>query len=291
MIQLLINIIYSFSLFLMISTSFSLIYYTTRYLHIAHAAIIALGPYFVILFFYGFSLPFNLSIVFSVLFASIIGVCCDFFVYKLMRKRNAPIFAYMIASIGLYVVLQNCISLYFGDGPRIINIFDIKIGNRIFDGYITDVQFVAIFCSFILFLGLNLFLKFSSMGKSIRAVASNSDLSGFFGISSDKVIFISFFIGSVFAAIAGILFAMDTSITPTFGFSLLLFGIVAMIIGGVGSNLGLVVGSLLISIIHHFTAYGIDAKWVNAVTYIFLILFLLWKPYGFSGKKIKKVEI
>ena len=122
-------------------------------------------------------------------------------------------------------------------------------------------------------------------------MSSNSELSNIYGINSNKIILISFGIGSALAAKAGILSAMDTNMTPTFGFNLLLYGVVAMIIGGVGSTRGLIAGSLLVATAQHLSAYYIDTKWMDAVTYIILILFLIWKPLGFSGKQLKKVEL
>jgi branched-chain amino acid transport system permease protein len=64
-----------------------------------------------------------------------------------------------------------------------------------------------------------------------------------------------------------------------------------MIIGGVGSTRGLVAGALLVATAQHLAAYYIDTKWMDAVTYIILILFLIWKPLGFSGVRLRKVEI
>ncbi len=64
-----------------------------------------------------------------------------------------------------------------------------------------------------------------------------------------------------------------------------------MIIGGVGSTRGLIAGALFVATAQHLAAYYIDTKWMDAVTYIILILFLIWKPLGFSGKQLKKVEV
>ena len=208
-----------------------------------------------------------------------------------MRKKSAPPLAYLIASIGLYVVLQNCISLYFGDDIKIINTSEVKAGNQIFGAYITTIQIITIFVSIALFVAVNLFLHYTATGKSIRAVASNPELCNIYGISSNNIILIAFGIGSALAAIAGILSAMDTNMLPTFGFNLLLYGVVAMIIGGVGSTKGLIAGALLVAIAQHLAGYYIDTKWMDAVTYIILILFLIWKPLGFSGKRLKKVEV
>jgi branched-subunit amino acid ABC-type transport system permease component len=237
------------------------------------------------------SFSFPVSVVLAIASATLVGILCEILVYRPMRKRNVPSLAYLIASIGLYVVLQNCISLYFGDDTKIINTTEVTVGNEIYGAYITNVQIVTIIVSIVLFITVNLFLHFTATGKSIRAVASNPELCNIYGIPSNRVILIAFGIGSALAAIAGILSAMDTNMTPTFGFNLLLYGVVAMIIGGVGSTGGLIVGSLLVATAQHLSAYYIDTKWMDAVTYIILILFLIWKPLGFSGMRLRKVEI
>lgn len=289
--QIIINIFFSTSIYLLIANSFSLIYYPTKFFHLAHAAIITSGAYFVFLFVNKFSIPFPLSVALAIAAATLIGILCELVVYRYLRKRNVPALAYLIASIGLYVVLQNCISLFFGDDTKIINTTEVTIGNQIFEAYITTSQIITIFFSIALFILVNLFLHFTATGKSIRAVASNPELCNIYGISSNKIILIAFGIGSALAAIAGILSAMDTNMKPTFGFNLLLYGVVAMIIGGVGSTRGLIAGSLLVATAQHLAAYYIDTKWMDAVTYFILILFLIWKPLGFSGKRLKKVEI
>lgn len=289
--QLIINIVLSTVLFLLVANSFSLIYYLSKFFHIAHASVITLGAYFVFFFANKFSIPFAVSVALAIAAATLIGLACEVLVYRQMRKRNVPALAYLIASIGLYVVLQNCISLFFGDDTKIINTAKVTVGHQIFGAYITTIQVITVFASSALFVAINLFLHYTATGKSIRAVASNSELCNIYGISSNKIILIAFGIGSALAAIAGILSAMDTNMTPTFGFNLLLYGVVAMIIGGVGSTRGLLLGSLLVATAQHLAAYYIDTKWMDAVTYIILILFLIWKPLGFSGKRLKKVEL
>lgn len=289
--QIIFNIVLSASVYSLIALSYSAIYYPTKFFHIAHAAVISFGAYFVFLFANKFSIPFPVSVALAIAAAILIGVACEVLVYRQMRKRNVPALAYLIASIGLYVVLQNCISFFFGDDTKIINTAEVTVGNQIFGAYITTVQIITVFVSIALFVAVNLFLHFTATGKSIRAVASNPELCNIYGISSNKIILIAFGIGSALAATAGILSAMDTNMTPTFGFNLLLYGVVAMIIGGVGSTRGLIAGALLVATAQHLAAYYIDTKWMDAVTYIILILFLIWRPLGFSGKRLKKVEV
>lgn len=289
--QFIINTIVNASICLLIAISFSCVYYPTKFFHIAHAALITAAAYFVLLFLFGFSIPFPFAVIAGVAAATFIGILCDLLVYRQMRKSNLPPLAYLITSIGLYVVLQNAISLYFGDDTKVINTAEITVGHQIFGAYITTVQIITICVSLALFIGVNLFLHFTATGKSIRAVSSNPELCNIYGISSNKIILIAFALGSALAAVAGILSAMDTNMTPTFGFNLLMYGIVAMIIGGVGSTRGLLAGSLLVATAQHLSAFYLDTKWMDAVTYIILILFLIWKPLGFSGKRLKKVEV
>lgn len=289
--QILLNIVLTASLYLLLSNSYSLIYSVTKFFHIAHAAVITAVSYFVFLFANQLLIYFSAAVVLAIVLASILSILFDVLVYRPMRKRNLPPLSYLIASLGLYIILQNTISLYFGDDTKVINTAEITVGHQIFGAYITTVQIITICASLALFTAANLFLHFSTTGKSIRAVSSNPELCNIYGISSKKVILIAFALGSALAAVAGILSAMDTNMTPTFGFNLLMYGIVAMIIGGVGSTRGLLAGSLLVATAQHLSAFYLDTKWMDAVTYIILILFLIWKPLGFSGKRLKKVEV
>jgi branched-chain amino acid transport system permease protein len=291
LIQLIINIILSASIYLLIANSYSLIYYPTKFFNIAHAAVISCSAYFVFTFTTDLSFPFPVSIGLAIISATLIGSLCEILVYRKMRKNKVSSLAYLIASIGLYVILQNCISLFWGDYSKIINSADVTIGHQFFNAYISTIQIITVIASIALSISIIIFLHFTSIGKSIRAVSSNPELCNIYGISSNRIIQVAFIIGSSLAAAAGILSALDTNMTPTFGFNLLLYGIVAMIIGGVGSIRGLIAGSLLVATAQHLAAYYIDTKWMDAVTYIILILFLIWKPLGFSGKRLKKVEV
>jgi branched-chain amino acid transport system permease protein len=289
--QLLVNIVKIFFLYLLLGSSYHVIYFSTKIFHFAHAFIITSSAYFIYLFYIQLSIPFAISVIFAIIFTSILGVLCEILVYRSMRKRNLPLLAYLITSLGLYIVFQNCISLYFGDDTKVINTSEVTVGHQIFGAYITTVQIVTIVVSIVSFISVNLYLSYTKTGKSIRAVASNPGLCNIYGLNSNKIILIAFGIGSALAAIAGILSAMDTNMTPTFGFNLLLYGVVAMIIGGVGSTRGLIAGSLLVATAQNLSAYYIDTKWMDAITYIILIVFLIWKPLGFSGISLKKVDI
>ena len=161
----------------------------------------------------------------------------------------------------------------------------------IFASNYTDVQIITIISCIVLLIISWLFIEKTNIGQQIKAVSSNPQLSNYFGISSHKAIVYSFALGSALAACAGILIAADTDMTPTMGFNWLLYGVVAMIIGGMGKMRYLLLGALLLATAQHLAAYYLDSKWMNATAYIILIVFLYFKPYGFSGQKLKKQEV
>lgn len=289
--QILTNILVLFCVELLIAFSFLIIYQTTKFFHLAHAAVITIGAYLTYLLFIQLNIGLWIAIPLAIIGSVILAVLMELFIYKLLRKKGTSPWKMLIASLGLYVVLQNFISMYWGNDTKSIRTWSVKTGHNFFGAYITDVQIITIIVSTTLFIGVLLFLRFSLLGKQIRAVSSNEELSNIFGIYSDRVILWSFAIGSALAAIAGILIALDTDMTPAMGFNVFLYAVVAMIIGGVGSYKGLIGGVLLLATAQHLSAYYIDSKWMDATAFIILILFLIWKPLGFSGKRLKKVEI
>jgi branched-subunit amino acid ABC-type transport system permease component len=276
---------------MLLASSFLFIYLTTRFFNISHAAILSFATYFTYLFSQQLQYGICASIILAILCAVCVGALSELLLCRPLRKRGASSMAQMIASLGLYTVLQNVISIIWGDDTKSVRTGEIKVGHEFLGAYITDIQIITIVVCLGLFLACVLFMKYNRIGRNIRAVASNPELSNIVGISSDKTILWAFGIGSALAAIVGILIAFDTDITPTMGFRWLLYGVVAMIIGGVGSTWGLIGGALLLATVQHLAAYYFGSQWMDAVAYVILILFLIARPLGFSGKRLKKIEI
>lgn len=212
-------------------------------------------------------------------------------IYKPLQKTKLESWQMLVASLGLYVVLQNIVSMIWGDSTLSFRTWQVKAGHEFLGAYITDVQIITIVVSIVLLVLSWLFLEKTNIGRQIKAVSSNPELSGIFGISRNRAVVWSFILGSGLAACAGILIAADTDMTPTMGFNWLLYAVVAMIIGGMGKMRYLLLGCLLLATAQHLAAYYLDSKWMNATAYIILIAFLFFRPYGFSGKRIKKAEI
>ncbi|KGN92073.1 branched-chain amino acid ABC transporter permease [Porphyromonas canoris] len=287
----LISIVYILFTYLIVGISFFNIYSVVRSFHIAHAISLTLAAYMVytVSVLWGVSLWLAVPLAIAVVILLMLGI--NQWVYRPLKRQGLESWQMMIASLGLYVVLQNVISMIWGDSTLSFRTWEIKVGHEFMGAYITDVQIITIVSSGILLLLSHLFMQRTHIGRQIKAVASNPELSRVLGISETKAVAWSMGIGTGLAACAGILIAADIDMTPTMGFNWLLYGVVAMIIGGMGRMRYLLLGALLLATAQHLSAYYIDSKWMNATAYVILIVFLYFRPYGFSGKQLKKAEI
>ena len=291
MTQIIADILYFGLLTFILALSFQLIFTVTRIFHIAHALAFIFPPYFLFLLYIQGSIPIFLSIITSVAFCIIIMLTINSLVYRNLRKRDAKTWQFLVASLGIYIVLQNIISLSFGDTKLSFRTWELSEGILILGAYLSPIQIISIASCIFVFVITWFIIEKTNIGIKIKAVSSNPELSEIFGISSDKIICYCFILGSGLASIVGILLTADIDMTPTMGFNWILYAIVAMIIGGMGKFRFLLMGSFLLVTAQQLAAYFIDSKWMDAVVYMILILFLIWRPLGFSGKQLKKIEI
>ena len=283
--QLLLNGLIAGSIYSLVALGFSLIYQTTRFFHFAHGAIYTFGAYFAYLFYiqlgYGRIVAFPLACV----GAMVLGAGCEVLVYKQMRKRKATDLTLLIASLGLYTLLQNIISMAWGDDTKTMRTGEVVEGHAVLGARITDVQIMVIAATVILITLMTLILTQMKFGKTLRALANDSELAQLSGINSDRYILYAFSIGSFLAAVAAIMISFDTDMTPTMGFNALVMGVVAVIVGGIGSLPGAALGGLLIGLAQNLGVYWLPSKWQDTIAFVILILFLLLRPYGILGKK------
>ena len=286
--QLLINAIIAGSVYALVGLGFSLIFSCVRFFHFAHAIIFTLGAYLSLAFCRSLGLPMACAVAMSVMCCILIGSGIDCILYRPLRRRGASSLILLLASLGLYVVVQNVISLIFGDDSKTIRFGLIQEGYALLGARITWIQLVTIVISATLIIALAVFLRATRIGRAIRAVASDPILADISGIDSDRVITICFVVGSVYAAIAGVLTAFDVDMSPTMGMNALMMGVVAAIIGGIGSVYGVAVGALLLGVARHLGIWHLGSQWQEAIAFIILLAFLLVWPEGVSGRKVKK---
>ena len=288
--QLLVNGLIAGSIYALIALGFGLIYSTTRFFHFAHGAVYAVGAYLAYAcWLVGLSL--YIAIPLAVIGTVILGALIDIGIYRQLRQKNASSLILLLASLGLFIVIQNLISLTFGDDTKTIRSGAVVEGLPLFGARITPIQITIIVVSVLLLAICSVFMKKTKIGKAMRAVANDPELARVVGIETDQVILFTFALGSALAAIAAILISLDTDMTPMMGFYALLMGVVAVIAGGIGSIPGAALGGLLVGMAQHLGVWKIPTQWQDTIVFLILIFFLLFRPQGFLGRVVKKAAV
>ena len=135
---------------------------------------------------------------------------------------------------------------------------------------------------------MQLFLKKTTLGKALRAVSDNKEIASTLGINTEKITMITFAIGSALAAVAGILIGIEQNLEPSMGFMAILKGFTAAIIGGLGNIQASVLGGFFLGIIENLGIWFLPSGYKDAIAFVILILFLLYRPYGLFGMKTRE---
>lgn len=278
--QLLVNTMVSASIWVLVGLGFSLIFSTVRFFYFAHAAAFTAGAYFTFVFVGWIGLPVYLAVILAIISASLLGCTIELVVHRPLRSRDATPVSQLLASLGIYFVLQNTISLAFGEEARRIVISFDPNTVLILGAHATSVQFCLILVSLTLTVVLSLLFKFTTAGTIIRATANDDQLAYVCGIDERKVILLVFGLGSCLAAVAGFFQGMMTDITPAMGIMPFMMGIVAAIVGGISGLPGVALGALLLSVAQNFGGWLVGTQWQDAIAFLVLILFLLLRPQG-----------
>lgn len=290
--QLLINVLLYGALVSLIAYAVKIFFLPTRFFNVAIAALLTLSAYLFYTFWQVIHLNVVSAIFFAVFFCCLLFVAVEKFIFRPFLNRTDSSMVPMMVSLGVYIVVQNLIPIIWDNATHVI--FpgkDITAGHLIWNGYITDVQIVCVLtCGCLMAVG-SLIMNYTRIGLSIRAVSDNNYLSVIQGISSDRTILNATIISSVMVAFAGVLLSLEFSINPTMGFNWLLYGMVALIIGGTSSEFGVVAGAFLLATLQQLAVYYFGSQWMDFAVYLLLITFLAIKPLGLYGTRTKKVEI
>ncbi len=282
--QLIVNSIIAGSIYSLVVLGFNLIYGTTKFFNLAHGVLTAVGGYTV--FYVSQKLGWHIvvGIILGVLVSGLIGYLLDKGIFLQLRKRKASSMVLLVAALGIMTALQAVIAILFTSQFQTLSSgMETKVYD-IFGGVITNIQLVILISVIIIMFGLGILLKYTKFGKAVRAVSDDETVAKIVGINTDKVISAIFVIGSAIAGYAGIMVGLDTGIEPTMGLSLLLKGVIAAIIGGVGSIYGGVLGAFVLAFIENFGIWKISGEWKDAIAFGVLLIFLLFRPQGIIKK-------
>jgi len=276
----------SFScMYAMMSVGLTLVYGLLRILHVAHAAVFALGAYVTVLVANATG-SIALGFLAAVMVTPLFGMAIYRLLYEPLLKYRPDV--PMIASVGLLVLMQDAFRIIFGEQGITFrrNAFAFTTFN--FAGVtVSAVQIAIVVTAAVVFAGLHLFTTRTRIGIGWRATVSNPQIAASFGIDPIKVRYLNFAIGSALAAVAGGLVALlNNLVDPGIGFVVSYKALAIIVLGGLGSVRGTLIASLVLGLVEAYGTIFIGA-WLDrdAIAFLALILLLMIRPQGFTGAR------
>lgn len=289
LLQLLANGFVNGCLYSLLALSYALVYNTTRTFHIAHGAVYTAGAYFSYMFMIRLDWSLAAAILLAVLLSAVLGATMELAVYAPLVRRNASLVVALLSSLGLYVALVNLIALIFGNETKLLRL-GVDKTYHFGPVILTRIQLVEVLAAVVLLPAIALLLKRTSLGGMIRAVRDNASLATVMGINVAGVRLWVFVLGSALAGFTAILVALDVGLHPQMGMPALLSGAVALIVGGVGTYEGPIVGGFLLGLLQSVVIWQTSVRWTDAITFAVLIVFLLFRPWGLAGRRRRLEE-
>ena len=258
----------------------SLIYGIIRFANFAHGDMMMVGAYFALFFVVGVGLPMVIAFPLAMAGGALLAVALDQILYRRLR-RTSPVIL-LISSFGVALVLRSLIQLIWGPS---IHVYEqgIKLPIRFWGLGIKADQLFILGGSVALVAALHIFLKYTRIGKAMRAMSDNSALAQATGIDTERVIVWTWVIGAALTAAAGIFLAIDTQLHPVMGWRLLLPLFAAAILGGIGKPYGAIAGGMVIGIAQEMSTLVITPDYKPAVAFALMVIMLLCRPTGLLG--------
>lgn len=269
----------------MTAVGLSLIFGTTRLINFAHGELVTIGA--VLAYVFGtspFAWPFAIAIILAIVGVALLGGILELGLWRPLRKRSTGLIQMFIISIGLSLLLRNGIQYLFGTQREQYQQATTETPLTLGPLSIAPRDLVIILVSIVVLIAIAVMLQRTRMGKAMRALADNHDLAEASGINVDRVVLQVWIIGGALAAVGGVLFGLTTAVSFDMGFHLLLLMFAGIILGGLGSAYGAMLGSIVIGLVAQFSTVWFPAELENAWAMLVLIVVLLVRPQGILGR-------
>lgn len=289
MVQHFFNALMLGSLYGLIAIGYTMVYGILRLINFAHGDIFMISTYFVFLAITVMLLPWIPAVLLSILATAVFGVMIDRVAYQPLR--NAPRISALISAIGVSFFIENLCLVIFTGVPKPMPRFEplvrvMTLGN-------VRILPLAIFVpiiSFVLVGALLWMLYRTKPGLAMRAISRDIETTRLMGVKVDRIIALTFAIGSALAACAGIMWALRyPQIHPFMGIFPGLKAFIAAVLGGIGSVQGAMIGGLLLGFMEIMLVAFFPALsgYRDAFAFVLLILILFYKPTGLMGEKLE----
>ncbi len=264
-----------------------MVYGIIRLINFAHGDIYMIGAFVGYFALTTFQLPFGVSLVLAMLIPAILGMLIERVAYRPLRK--SPSIAVLITAIGVSLLIENLAILWFSPDPRPFPQIFPNMPLDFFGIKISIPQIIVFLTSVALMIALNFLVQKTKIGKAMRAVSQDKEAASLMGIDTDRIISLTFAIGSALAGAAGVMVGVIyPRIQPLMGVMPGLKAFVSAVLGGIGSIPGAMLGGLIMGLTESLVTALISSTWRDAIAFGLLIVILLVKPSGILGKSTRE---
>jgi branched-subunit amino acid ABC-type transport system permease component len=205
-------------------------------------------------------------------------------VYRPIQRHEGAFFTVFIAAFGMQIIVQNLVGTVFGRNFETVTVPLSQATEVLPDVFVAPLAGVAVVGALAFFIALTVFLARTQVGTGLRALADNPDLVRIFGLEPTRLAQVAFALGSALVVPAAALTAMSQGINPGIGAHIMLISLAATIVGGIGSLKGAALGGLLLGLAESLAVWKLDPQWSEAVTFVILFVFIIFRPAGFMGR-------
>ncbi|WP_234401765.1 branched-chain amino acid ABC transporter permease [Thermobifida halotolerans] len=229
--------------------------------------------------------PMVVATLLAVLLGAALGAVLERFVWRPLRRRNVALIQMFIVSIGLAMVLRHVLLVAFGGSRMTYPDFQLQEMLRLGPVSITPRDLTIMVLSVLVLVGVACLLQFTRVGKAMRAVSDNRDLAESSGIDVDRVTLYVWTLGGALSALGGVFYGLNQVVYWQMGFHLLLLMFAAVILGGLGTAYGAMVGGLVIGLVAQLSTLWFPSQLMNAWALGLMIIMLLVRPQGILGQR------
>ena len=271
------------SIYALGAVGLTLVYGILKLVNFAHGDFLTFGAYMAFVVNVSWGAPLVLAVFFAMAMTAALGVALERVMWRPMRQRGAGMLQLLLMSIGLALVIRYTLQFFYGTELRSLDVN--KTATIDFLGLsMGRTQGIVILISFAVLLGTGLMLRYTLLGKRMRALSDSIDLAETSGIDTGRVITWTWIFAGAFAGLAGVFLAAVTQIQPELGFELLLPIFAAVVLGGIGDAFGALAGGILLGLVVEWSGLYIASGMKVAVAFVVLILVLIVRPQGIFGK-------
>ncbi|HEY6673087.1 MAG TPA: branched-chain amino acid ABC transporter permease [Solirubrobacterales bacterium] len=261
----------------------TLVYGILKLVNFAQGDFLTFGAYMAYLVNVTWGAPLVVAVFWAMLMTALLGILFERLLWGPMRAKHAGFLQLILMSIGLAFLLRAVVQWFWGTEIRILDVNTTDtvdfLGLRI-----GQTELIVVIVGLVVLVAVGLMLRYTLLGKRMRALSDDLDLAETAGIDTRRVILYTWVFAGTLAGLAGVLAAAITSLYPELGFELLLPIFAAVILGGIGDAFGALAAGLVLGVVTEWSTLIIDARWKTAVGFLVLVIVLIVRPQGIFGR-------